>query len=245
MTINTLNIKKLAISSIGLLLLSFNAVALDPVEKVYAEKLVHGGSSTVRSTANSIQNIKEVDQELYDIAAAVLLRDYKTAQNKTEVDSLSWITKALLSSYDSRYLPVLKEVSANAANKKLRKYGKSTFKKLTKAAVKSSPSFNVSNVNLGRIKKGSGRIGGKQNINIIKVGMGAGEVYELCGRPTSESSSMTGKVFIPFNYSGKGNIRSSALYKGQGSIIFENTSSYTSGRRVVDIILDTYESGYR
>lgn len=238
------SLKTLLIAS-SCLLATFDALALDVIEKVYAEKLVHGGPTTVRSTANSIQNIKGIDNELYDIAAAVLLRDYKTAQDKTTVDSLSWITKALLSSYDSRYLSVLEEVRDNASNKKLRKYGKSTVKKLKKAATKSSSSFVANDVNLNRIKRGSGRSQGRQKIKIIKVGMGASEVYELCGRPDSESGSITGKAFNPFNYSGKGNVRTTGHYKGQGSIIFENTSSYTSGRRVVEVIEDEYESGYR
>lgn len=236
---------KIAFTTSAILMLSFNATALDKVEKIYAEKLVHGGSNTIRSSASSIQQIKDVDQKLYDIAAAVLLRDYKTAQSKTDVDALAWVTKALLSSYDSRYLPVLQEVRENSANKKLKKYGKSTFKKLKKAATKSSAPFNASDVNLSSIKRGSGRTSSKQEISIIKVGMGAGEVYELCGHPTSESANITGKAFIPFNYSGKGNVRTTAMYKDQGVIVFENTSSYTSGRRVVEVILDSYESGYR
>lgn len=238
-------IKRLLFVSASCLLFSLNVSALDVIEKVYAEKLVHGGPTTIRATANSIQNIKGIDNELYDIAAAVLLRDYKSAQDKTSVDALSWITKALLASRDTRYLPVLEEVRDNAVNKKLKKYGKSTLKKLKKTSTKSTTAFVANDVNLTKIKRGSGRSNGQHKIKIIKVGMGAGEVFELCGRPDGESTSITGKAFNPFNYSGKGNLRSSAYYKDQGSIVFENTSSYTSGRRVVEVIEDEYESGYR
>ncbi len=238
--------KKLALFALLSLVTSFNASALDALETLYAERLVHGGASTVRNVASSMQAVKDLDSGLYDIAAEVLLRDYKAAQDKTTVDSLSWITKALVASQDSRYLDVLAEVRDNAANKKLRKYAKKTHRKLKKQQRVKNGTYTAGTVDLASIKQGSSHKGrGKHELSVLKVGMNAGDVYDLVGQPTSESGSITGQAFNPFNYSGKGTVRTTAYYKGKGSVVFENTSSYTSGRRVRDVVLDEYESGYR
>jgi hypothetical protein len=171
------------------------------------------------------------------------------------IDALAWVTKALMASEDSRYLSVLQEVKENASQAKLRKYGKSTYSKLKKRASKSSPSYSKGMVKLSSYKprkrnsnarsSSSSSNGEMLPISEIRVGMAAGEVYELCGRPTSEAANITGKAFNPFNFGGKGNVKTSLLYEGQGTVVLENTSAYTAGRRVVEVILDTYESGYR
>ena len=179
-----------------------------------------------------------------------MLRDYRkpSAQN-TDVDALAWLTKALVASNDSCYLSVLEEVKNNGAHAKVRKYGKSTYKKLRKGATKSSPSYTKGMVKLSKyIKSNSSNIGrakeGKRPISEIKVGMSSGEVYQISGHPDYELTHVTGKIFNPFNFSGKGNLKISALYKGQGRVVMENSSSYSIGRRVIEVIIDRYETGY-
>lgn len=226
-------------------LASTQALALDVVETLYAEKIVHGGPSTVRDTASSLTAVRGLDSKLYDIAAEVLLRDYKSATSNTSIDAMAWITKALVASGDAKYLPVLAEVSDNAGHKKLRKYAKASYKKLNKNNSKSSPAYKPGSTDIASIKRGSIKNQGKQGLEVIKIGMGAGEVYDLVGSPTSESGNITGKAWNPFNFSGKGNMRITAYFKGKGSVVFENTSAYSGGRRVVDVIIDSYESGAR
>lgn len=238
------------------LLATSSVWALSQIDASYADKLANGGASTIRSVASTLVSVRGVDPEVYDVAAEVLLRDYrKDDPQDAAVDALAWVTKALLASEDSRYLAVLKEVKENASESKLRKYGKSTYSKLKKRASKQSPSYTKGMVDLSSYKSrkrnsGSQSVSRSSNaemlpISEIKVGMSAGEVYEYCGRPTSEAGHITGKAFNPFNFSGKGRVKTSALYEGQGTVVFENTSAYTSGRRVVEVILDSYESGYR
>jgi hypothetical protein len=238
------------------LLATGSAWALSQVDASYADKLANGGSSTIRAVASNLVSVQGVDPEVYDVAAEVLLRDYqKSSLQPATIDALAWVTKALMASEDSRYLGVLQEVKENASHKKLRKYGKSTYSKLKKRASKSSPSYSKGMVKLSSYKprkrnsnsrsSSSADNGEMLSISKIRVGMAAGEVYELCGRPTSEAANITGKAFNPFNFSGKGKVKTSLLYEGQGTVVLENTSAYTAGRRVVEVILDTYESGYR
>lgn len=238
--------KKLIFTIFILFFVSTQANALDVVETMYAEKIVHGGPTTVRDTASSMVAVRGLDSQLYDIAAEVLLRDYKSATSKTSIDAMSWITKALATSGDAKYLPVLAEVKDNAGHKKLRKHGKASYKRLDKDKSKSSPAYKQGSFDIKSIKRGmNSKNRGNQKLEVIKIGMGAGEVYDLVGQPTSESGSVTGKAWNPFNFSGKGNVRTTAYFKGKGSIVFENTSAYSGGRRVVDVIIDSYESGAR
>lgn len=226
-------------------LVSTQALALDVVETLYAEKIVHGGPSTVRDTASSLSAVEGLDSQLYDIAAEVLLRDYKSATSNTSIDAMAWITKALVASGDAKYLPVLAEVRDNASHKKLKKHASTSHRNLRKNSSQSSPAYQQGMVDLTTIKRGSIKGKGKQGLEIIKVGMGAGEVYDLVGTPTSERGNVTGQAWNPFNFSGRGSMRITAYFKGKGSIVFENTSKYSGGRRVVDVIIDPYESGAR
>lgn len=226
-------------------LFSTQAFALDAVETLYAEKIVHGGPSTVRDTASSLSAVEGLDSQLYDIAAEVLLRDYQSATSNTSVDAMAWITKALASSGDAKYLPVLAEVRDSASHAKLKKHANVSYRNLKKNSNKSSPVYQQGMVDLTFIKRGSIKGIGKQGLEVIKIGMGAGEVYDLVGTPTSERGNVTGKAWNPFNFSGKGSMRITAYFKGKGSVVFENTSKYSGGRRVVDVIIDPYESGAR
>jgi hypothetical protein len=125
------------------LLATGSAWALSPIDASYADKLANGGSSTIRSVASNLVSVEGVDPEVYDVAAEVLLRDYRKApMQAATIDALAWVTKALMASEDSRYLSVLQEVKENASQAKLRKYGKSTYSKLKKRASKSSPSYS-------------------------------------------------------------------------------------------------------
>jgi len=239
-----------------LISLNSNAWALSSAEKSYADRLANGGASSIRSVSSSLVNIQNLDPELYDVAAEVLLRDYsKSNLSNAHADALAWVTKALLSSGDSRYLVVLNEVRGNTSNPKIKKYAVSTASKLERKSTKSSPDYVKGMVNLDDYKIQVTSSTNKQNVNSstessisiseVKVGMSSGEVYALFGTPTSETGHITGKAFIPFNFGGRGNVRTIALYKGQGSIIFENTSAYTAGKRVVEVIIDPYEPGFR
>src|SRR5579871_5780266 len=68
----------------------------------------------------------------------------------------------------------------------------------------------------------------------IKDGMSPEEVSSLIGPPTSQGAYATGKAFIPFHYGGD-NSRRIFRYKGMGTIIFSQNSSFTSGYSVMEV----------
>ncbi len=72
----------------------------------------------------------------------------------------------------------------------------------------------------------------------IRKGMGSAEVNDLLGTPTDVEAFSTGKAWNPF-YFGSDRVRQRSYYKGIGRIVFGGN------RRVVEIIYDPNESGYR
>lgn len=77
----------------------------------------------------------------------------------------------------------------------------------------------------------------------IKEGMGSDEVFATIGQPTSQSSYITGKGFIPFHYGGD-NARMTAHYKGEGTITFSQDHAFTSRMSVISIDYDPDEPGF-
>src|SRR3546814_16993855 len=71
------------------------------------------------------------------------------------------------------------------------------------------------------------------------------QVYSIIGPPTSTNSHITGKAFIPFNFRGKDSYRSIAHYKGQGRIVFSNSSAYSSDQRALEVHMDPNASGFQ
>jgi hypothetical protein len=77
----------------------------------------------------------------------------------------------------------------------------------------------------------------------VHEGEGSDEVFATIGQPTSMSSYITGKSFIPFHYGGD-NSRMLAHYKGIGSITFSQNSAFSSGYSVMEIDYDPTDPGY-
>ena len=77
----------------------------------------------------------------------------------------------------------------------------------------------------------------------IKEGMSPEEVSSLIGPPTSQGAYATGKAFIPFHYGGD-NSRRIFRYKGIGTIIFSQNSSFSSGYSVMEVDYDPNEKGF-
>jgi hypothetical protein len=76
----------------------------------------------------------------------------------------------------------------------------------------------------------------------IQTGMSPEQVVSLIGQPASQGGYATGKGFIPFNYGGD-KYRIIYLYKGMGSVIFSQNSSFSSGTSVVEVHYDPNETG--
>lgn len=79
----------------------------------------------------------------------------------------------------------------------------------------------------------------------LKMGMGVKQVTDLIGQPTDQGAYVTGKAWIPF-YFGSDRYRHELLYKGQGRLIFAGGGvGDLSGGRLIRIMHNASESGYR
>ena len=95
------------------------------------QQLTSNDLSQVKIAAQTMFAGKEVTRENADILAEVLLSKYENAQ-PSEIDTLAWACKALSSTNDGRYRDLLIKIAQSGAHKKLRKYAKSSYKKLPK-----------------------------------------------------------------------------------------------------------------
>lgn len=79
----------------------------------------------------------------------------------------------------------------------------------------------------------------------LQIGMSMKESTDLAGQPTDQGAYVTGKAFIPFYFGGDRH-RYEMTYKGQGRLIFAGGSlGDIGGGRLIWIIHNPNESGYR
>ena len=98
------------------------------------ELMLAGDLASLKQAAKEIVSTRTVDQELTDIAAEALLRNYPSA-TKAHIDTLAWLTNAIGSTGLARYKQVLQEVEDNSDFRKLRKYAEKNKDKLAENSV--------------------------------------------------------------------------------------------------------------
>jgi hypothetical protein len=221
------------------------ALAMDSAGQRYIDQMTQGGMASVKQAAQSMYNTRETNTQVLDVAAEVLLQNYS---NASDSDALAWVAKALGKSRNGRYYGVLKEVADSKADKKLRKHTATALKEIGGA---SGNQYVKGSVNLKTVSKSkaaapstSTKNNSARGLDIIRKGMSMQEAFDLVGAPTSSSARPTGKAFIPFNFKGSDSVRSYALYKGKGRIVFSSDSRYSSTMRVIEVHMDPNESGY-
>ena len=233
---------------------ALQAHALDASGQRYVNQMVQGGPVSIREAAQSIYHSGYRDTETLDVAAEVLLQQYRTASDNTTSDALAWVCKALASSGNGRYKPVLAEVVANSNNRKLDRH----CEKAANSLSASGTPYTVGSVNLEAYRNGKGQPAanapavpaqaaaaqGTGAFSDIRTGMSMDEVNALLGAPTATFSHQTGKAWIPFNFKGKDVARVVSLYKGKGRITFSQESVYANVWRVMDVTNNPNESGY-
>jgi hypothetical protein len=241
------------------LLVTSGSWAFDASTQRYAQMLASGGVSSMQRSGEEIFNQGLTDQELLDVAAEALAQNYAKNTGETYVNAMSWLCKALGVSGNGRYRELLTDVSKKAANRKLAKYCDKGADSLPKGVA----AYVAGSVDLDRYKEGGAAYGsasaqatpkpapaaaaapvGKADFSLVKVGMTMAEAVTLIGEPTNTSSHVTGKAFRPFNFSGKGSVRSYALYKGVGRLVLSNDSAYSTSQRIVEIVPDPTETGF-
>lgn len=220
------------------------AAALSAGDQYNVDQIRSGSPVALRAAAQNIQAAGSASQEVADVLADELLK-VQAQQGDVYIDAVAWSCKALAATGSKRYYSVLKEVSSNGAvHKKARKHcdnatdalGGPDGEQYALGMAKATPTPAGATV--------AAPAGGFKPITEIKAEMSYQQVMSIAGPPTSENSHMTGKSFIPFNFKGADSTRTIAHYKGQGRVVFANTSAYTNGKRVLEVQIDPGESGY-
>jgi hypothetical protein len=237
---------KLSIS-LFLITISYLAFALSPVAQNQIAALVQGEPASIQSTAESIYRSGSADVEVTDTMAEIVLQNY-ASNDQQYTEALSWIVKALGATHNARYQNSLTE-ALKSPNKNFVKYVKTAIQSLDKA---NADQYVKGVVNLDDLRSKSLAVSSTQTVSvdrynkitIVTIGMSMEEVYALCGVATATTSHSTGKAWIPFNFKGGDDVRAVALYKGQGKIIFNKTSQYSTVWKVLQIVIDPNETGY-
>lgn len=235
--------------SIFLITTSYFASAVSPLAQNQIATLTQNDPAGIRVTAETIYRTGSADVEVTDTMAEILLQNY-TRQDQQYTDALVWTLKALGEIHNSRYRNSVTEV-LKSPNKKLVKNAKAALQLLDKP---DAEQYIKGSINLDDLHKKSvaAAVASTQSvpvdryskINIVTIGMSMEEVYAMCGVATATTSHATGKAWIPFNFKGGDDVRAVALYKGQGKIIFNKTSQYSTAWKVIQIIIDPNETGY-
>ncbi len=227
-----------------------SAYALDAAEQRYVDMMTQGSMSSVKQASQDIFNTGEDNPEVLDLLAETLLTHYATA-TPGDIDTLSWAAKAIGKSGNGRYHSALSEVVEKTTDKKLRKHAGKALDTLGDAKgtqyVRGMASVKGGHRAKEKHEDKANKpvSGGKgQSLDSVTKGMSMSEVIALVGEPTTTTSHMTGKAWIPFNFRGADTARQYALYKGKGRVIFTNNSYYDHSWHVYEVQLDSKESGY-
>ncbi|KAB7623925.1 hypothetical protein [Alkalilimnicola sp. S0819] len=249
------------------MLVAGTAQALNPVQESYVERLARGGFISLKDVSQSIYHSGERDTQVLDVLAEVLLQDYQRARGRGELDAVAWGAKALGASGNGRYHGVLSEIDRNNTQRKLSKH---VSRALSDVGAPSGEQYQRGMVDLAKLQESGASAarsapskkaaparrqaaapaaapaaqGNYESLSLVREGMSMQEVYDLVGPPSATYSRQTGKAWKPFNYRGNDIVRTYALYKNQGRVVFSNTSRYSGVQRVREVIIDPNESGY-
>ena len=241
------------------------ANAMDQSGERYAKMLASGGPGSIARAGEDIFSTAYSDPEVLDLAAQVLSEFYmKNPDTREYADATAWLCKALGNSGNSRYRPLLDQVTKADIHRRTRKYCEKAADNLPKGV---SDPFQPGSVDVSRYKEGGpaytagGKVASvptkaapaaaaahtsskKVDFSLVKEGMSMQEVDDILGPPTNQTTYMTGKQFQPFNFGAKDVQRTKYLYKGVGHIVFSLKSAYNGVYRVIEIVPDPNESGY-
>jgi len=111
-------------------LCSVNAHAeLSKHEQHTIDLMLSGNLIELKQAAQKIHASEIFNTAVLDVAAEVLLKNYPNVY-KPQVDTFSWLAKAIGHSKNSRYSSAMQEVVENVSNKKVRRYAKVALKKV-------------------------------------------------------------------------------------------------------------------
>lgn len=231
------------------------AVALSAGDQYKLDQILTGGPESIRAAAKSIAGSGAAPQVLDALAEAAFTR--RNEQTRTGVDAVAWSCKALAAAGGKRYYSVVRSIAnSEGTHRSARKHCGRAAETLGGAEGKQyvAGSVSLDKARASRAASASqataparaapANSGKYSPVTEIKVGMSEQEAYAIAGPPTSTTSHITGKSFIPYNFKGGDTRRTIALYKGQGRVVFSNNSRYSSGRSVIEVQINPGEGGY-
>lgn len=247
------------------------AYALDAMSQRYVEQMSLGGNHNIKISAQNIYRNGEVNPEVLDVAAEILLQRYPTATNP-DIDTLSWVAKALGNSRNPRYFNTLNEVANSNAHAKLRKYAKSAMKQV--GGVPSVEQYQRGMVDLDALRNFEQPQAGPSQIatSAPQTPAQAQTAPQAQSQPQASAGNATGRSGIEVikvgmseqevhaligpptstsrNMTGKaflpfarGAVKTNLFYKGQGRIVCSH-DAYSTNCRVEDVLIDPSERGY-
>ncbi|MBL4851590.1 MAG: hypothetical protein JKY90_04830 [Gammaproteobacteria bacterium] len=102
---------------------------LNPIEQTVVDMMLEGDLRQLKAAVRRVHDAEIFNTEVLDVAAEIMLVTYPDTY-KAELDTLSWLAKALGESGNNRYYGVLSEVVDKTRFKKLRNHSKKSLKKL-------------------------------------------------------------------------------------------------------------------
>jgi hypothetical protein len=249
-----MRLNQLLMAAVAALSLSTAHAALDAGNQYNLDQIRSGSPGALNNAAQNVARAGAADPQVLDALAESLLQN-QTQMGDTWIEGLSWDCKALAATGQKRYYTALRSVADNdAAHRKLRKWCDKSADNLGSAdgeqyakgmvSIAAQPGSTSTAAAPTPAASSAPPAGGYKPITAITVNMSMQEVNAISGPPNSTNAYITGKAFIPFNFRGKDSYRSVAHYKGQGRIIFSNSSAYSSDQRVLEVQIDPNESGY-
>lgn len=238
------------------------SAALSAGDQYKMDQLLNGGPASIRAAAQSIAG-GGAAPEVTDVLAEVALA-HMNASDRGGVDAVSWSCKGLATG-GKRYYNIIKTIVDNpGTHRNARKHCERAASELggpneapyvagtvsldkARASAGASVSSSAGSAPTAAAAKAAPApaAGGQYRpITDVKPGMSQAEAFAIAGPPTSTSSHITGKQFRPFNFKGADTARTNALYKGQGRIVFSNTSHYSSEMVVLEVQVNPNETGY-
>lgn len=226
-------------------------------------QITQGGPVSLRNAAKTIRRNGTASPTVLDTLAEAIYQNAADG-NRHMIDAVAWSCKAFATIGNPRYSQTLHDAANNnAAHRKLRKHCKVAYNQL---GAPSGPQYQPGMASMTpppppqqqyqqqqqgqaaapppRQQQAPTAAGQYAPITEVAVGMSMQEAMAIAGPPTSTTSHITGKAFIPFNFSGNDTARTIGLYKGQGRLVFSKASSYSSTMNVIEVQVDPNESGY-
>ncbi len=108
------------------------ALAKDYSTSEYIKIFKSGSADEQSRAAKSLEWAGISDPRIFDLMEKNLLAGYKTADSRSTVGHMSWLTKGLSFSGQEKYRATIEEVAANGGHKKLRKYASTSLEMLPK-----------------------------------------------------------------------------------------------------------------